>query len=137
MPPVPESSAGVAGYTPGSATPVGPRHGDRPRHEQVEHQYSPFLPLLLLALASVAWPAFQCYQLINEKQTMATVFGNQTRPFDDAGKLRNSLDALARETAQLAGKGNASAKLIVDQLARRGVTINPNASPSAPPQSAK
>jgi hypothetical protein len=112
-------------------------HGERPRREQAEHHYSPFLPLLLLALAGVSWPAFQCYQLVNEKQAMATVFANQTRPFDDAGKLRNSLDALARETALLASKGNASAKLIVDQLARRGVTINPNASPSAPPQSAK
>jgi hypothetical protein len=137
MPPVPESGASAEGSAAGPATPARPPHGERPRHQRVEPHYSPFLPLLLLALAGVSWAGFQCYQLINEKQAMATVFTNQTRPFDDAGKLRNSLDALARETAQLASKGNASAKLIVDQLARRGVTINPNASPSAPPQSAK
>jgi len=86
----------------------------------------------LLAVTAVAWPAFQFYQLFNEKRALATVFGNQTRQFDDSGKLRNSLEGLARETALLAAKGNPSAKLIVDELARRGVTINPNAQPSTP-----
>ena len=91
--------------------------------------YSPFLPLLLLVVAAAAWPAFQCYQLVIEKQALATVSGNQTRQFEDAGKLRTSLDSLARETALLAEKGNPGAKLIIGELARRGVTINPNATP--------
>ncbi len=92
--------------------------------------YSPFLPLLLLVVAAAAWPAFQCYQLVIEKQALATVSGNQTRQFEDAGKLRTSLDSLARETALLAEKGNPGAKLIIGELARRGVTINPNATPA-------
>jgi hypothetical protein len=112
----------------------GAPFGDRGRRD---YGYSPFLPLLLLVIAAVAWPAFQCYQLVNEKQALATVFGNQSRQFDDATKLRNSLDALARETALLADKGNPGAKLIVGELARRGVTINPNASTSAPDKAAK
>jgi hypothetical protein len=102
-----------------------------------EFGYSPFLPVLLLVLVAVAWPAFQCYQLVNEKQALATVMFNQNRQFEDAGKLRGSLDALARETALLADKGNPGAKLIVGELARRGVTINPNATPAAPDKAAK
>jgi hypothetical protein len=102
-----------------------------------EFGYSPFLPLLLLVIAAVAWPAFQCYQLVNEKQALATVHSNQTRQFEDAGKLRTSLDSLARETAILAEKGNPGAKLIVGELARRGVTINPNAPPATPDKAAK
>ena len=94
-----------------------------------ELRYSPFLPLVLVVVAGVAWPAFQCYQLILEKQGLATVYGNQARPYEEAGKLRSSLDALARETAILADKGNPGAKLIIGELARRGVTINPNAPP--------
>jgi hypothetical protein len=97
-----------------------------------EFGYSSFLPLLLLVSAAVAWSAFQCYQLIIEKQALATVYSNQSRPFEDAGKLRNSLDTLARETALLADKGNPGAKLIIGELARRGVTINPNPQPPAP-----
>ena len=93
--------------------------------------YSPFLPLLLLLIAAVVWAAFQCYQLVNEKQGLAAVYANQTRPFEDAGKLRTSLDNLARDTAVLADKGNPGAKLIVGELAKRGVTINPNA-PAVP-----
>ena len=53
-----------------------------------------FLPLLLVVLGVVAWPAFQCYQLVNEKQALTTVFGNQTRSFEEATKLRTSLDGL-------------------------------------------
>ena len=125
LPPTPEHEA-----TP--ATPVSSQHGEHSHHEHGERAYSPFLPLLLLVLAGVAWPTFQCYQLINEKQALATVHTNQNKPFEDSGKLRNSLDAIARDTALLASKGNPSAKLIVDELARRGVTINPSATPPAP-----
>ena len=99
--------------------------------------YSPFLPLLLLVIAAVAWPAFQCYQLVNERQGLATVHDNQTRQFEDAGKLRTSLDSLARETAILADKGNPGAKLIIGELAKRGVTINPNAPPVTADKAAK
>jgi hypothetical protein len=102
-----------------------------------EFGYSPFLPLLLLVAAVVAWPAFQCYQLVNEKQGLATVQANQARQFEDASKLRTSLDSLARETAILADKGNPGAKLIVGELARRGVTINPNAPPVTPDKAPK
>ena len=94
-----------------------------------ELRYSPFLPLRLLVIAGGAWSAFQCYQLVIEKQGLATVYGNQARPYEEAGKLRSSLDALARETAILADKGNPGAKLIIGELAKRGVTINPNAPP--------
>ena len=94
-----------------------------------EFGYSPFLPLLLLVVAAVVWPAFQCYQLVLEKQGLATVYTNQSRQYEDAGKLRAQLDAIARETANLADKGNPGAKLIVGELAKRGVTINPNAAP--------
>ena len=96
-----------------------------------EPGYSPFLPLLLLLIAAVVWPAFQCYQLVNEKQGLATVYANQTQPYENAGKLRALLDNLARETAVLADKGNPGAKMIIGELAKRGVTINPNAPPVA------
>jgi hypothetical protein len=101
-----------------------------------EPGYSPFLPLLLFIIAGVAWSAFQCYQLVIEKQGLATVHNNQTRQYDDATKLRTTLDSLARETAILAEKGNPGAKLIIGELAKRGVTINPNAAPTATPDKA-
>jgi len=121
--------------TPTSA--AGDTGAPTPERGRREFGWSPFLPVLLLAIAVVAWPAFQCYQLVIERQALATVLVNQSRQFEDAGKLRNSLDALARETALLADRGNPGAKLIVGELARRGVTINPNATPATPEKAAK
>jgi hypothetical protein len=51
---------------------------------------------------------------------------------DNAGKLRASLDALAADTQRLADTGNANAALLVAELKKRGITINPNPSPPAP-----
>jgi len=119
---------------PSTARDTGTQYAE---HGRRDFGYSPFLPLLLLVVGAVAWPAFQCYQLWNEKQALATVQSNQNRPFEDAGKVRGSLDALARETALLADKGNPGAKLIVGELARRGVTINPNATSGTADKAAK
>lgn len=92
-----------------------------------ERRFSPFLPLLLALLAVFLWSGFQCYQLFGERQSLLTAHANQQRMLDESTKLRGSLDALARETAVLADQGNAGARLIVDELRKRGVTINPNA----------
>lgn len=92
-------------------------------------RFSPFLPLLLVVLAVFLWSGFQCYQLFGERQSLIATHGNQQRALDESAKVRGSLDALARETAVLADRGNASARLIVDELRKRGVTINPNAQP--------
>jgi hypothetical protein len=44
-----------------------------------------------------------------------------------AEKVRSTLDRLALETQKLADAGNPSARIVVDELRRRGVTINPPA----------
>jgi hypothetical protein len=55
---------------------------------------------------------------------------------DNAGKLRASLDALAVDTQRLAEAGNPSAKLLVDELRKRGITINPAAPTTSPSKTA-
>lgn len=117
---------------------------DVPRLAQADRQgggsdagYSPFVPLLLVTFVAVVWAAFQCYQLVNEKDALATVFGNQIRQHENATKLRTSLDTIARETKLLAEQGNGGAKLIVDELARRGVSISTTPPPSAAGKDAK
>jgi hypothetical protein len=120
--------------SPSSTGGPGAPFGERARRDA---GYSPFLPLLLVVVTAVAWPAFQCYQLASERDVLAKLYANQTRQYEEATKLRNSLDALARETALLADRGNPGAKLIVGELARRGVTINPNASVGTPDKAAK
>jgi len=92
-----------------------------------------FIPMLLLTLAVGCWSGFQTLQLLKERDNMRATLAAQEKAVQDSKKLRDALDAVARDTAQLADGGNENAKLIVDELRKRGVTINPNApSPAAP-----
>ena len=52
-----------------------------------------------------------------------------------AVKMRAQLDGIAKSTAELAAKGNVNAGTIVQELAKRGITINlsaPTPATSAP-----
>jgi hypothetical protein len=99
------------------------RNASLTRRERRER--SPFIPFLILALAVTGWAAFQMTQLLRERDSLETARSNQERPMENSKKLRDQLDGLARETQLLANKGNAGARLIVDELKKRGITINP------------
>lgn len=94
--------------------------------------YNPFVPLLILFLTAAVWSGFQAYQLRQEHVALTTTRGNQEAPLQQAQRVRQNLDALAAQTKRLADAGNANARLVVDELARRGVTINPAQAASAP-----
>lgn len=91
---------------------------------------SAFVPVLLLALAVVGWAGFQTVQLVRERQQLTLLHQSQSAQVDAATKLRASLDTMASATARLADSGNVNAKLLVDELRKRGVTINPSAAPA-------
>ncbi len=55
----------------------------------------------------------------------------QQQTVDNAGKLRTSLDGLAADTQRLADRGNPNAALLVTELKKRGITINPQAGAAA------
>lgn len=102
----------------GAGAPRGPRR----------HIYSPFIPVVVLATAFVAWLGFQCWQLVAEHRQLRQARAQLEAPFESSTKLRASLDTLAATTAKLAEQGNANARVIVDELRKRGVTINPDGS---------
>jgi hypothetical protein len=92
-----------------------------------------FLPLLLLSVALAGWFGFQTVQLVKERSLLNQAQASQEVQVQQSIKVRSALDALARDTAQLAERGNANAKLLVEELRKRDITINPNVPP--PPQS--
>ena len=91
---------------------------------------NPFLPLLLLSLALTAWLAFQTAQLLRERSQYAAVRTAQELQVEAATKLRASLDALASETQRFSDAGNPSARLLIDELRKRGITVNAAAAAS-------
>jgi hypothetical protein len=97
--------------------------------------FSAFLPLLLVTLALASWMGFQTFQLTRERGDLARLRAAQETPLQQSTRVRAQVDSLARKTAELAAQGNAGAQTIVQELARRGVTIDPSApaAPAAPP----
>ena len=104
----------------------------RTRSEAAPAAYrSAFLPLLLAGLALLGWLAFQAQQLYMERQLLQTAYASQQQTVDNAGKLRASLDVLAADTQRLADSGNPNARALVEELKKRGVTINSASTPPA------
>lgn len=92
-----------------------------------------FLPLLLLSLAIVSWFAFQSYQLLREREQLASVTVAQQTQVDAAAKVRAAVDALAASTQRLANEGNPNARVVIEELRKRGITVNPNPVPTPAP----
>jgi|ABSR01.1.fsa_nt_gi hypothetical protein len=101
-------------------------------HAQDEGGRALFLPVLLLTITSLGWFMFQATQLLAERNTLRQSREAQQAQVQQSQQLRDSLDGLARDTARLAERGNPNAKLVVDELRKRGVTINPEAPPASP-----
>lgn len=97
-------------------------------------QHSAFVPLVLGGVALLGSMAFQSYQLLGDRQALQAAHAGQQQTVDNAGKLRASLDALAADTQRMADAGNTSARLLVEELKKRGVTINAAAAGAAAPR---
>ena len=109
-------------------------HHRRSRSRRVEaaRDRSPFVPLLILLLTTVAWSSFQLFQLAGETRQLEASKGGQDAALQQAQRVRQALDTLATETRKLAEGGNANARLILEELRKRGITIGP---PAAAPGS--
>ncbi len=109
-------------------------HGDPARGSQAGERttFSAFVPVLVIALAVVLWLAFQTVQLVREQQQLEAAQASLEPQHQAATKLRASLDDVATATAKLANAGNANARVIVEQLRSRGVTISPAAAAKPP-----
>ena len=86
------------------------------------------LAIGLLAIAVVAALGFQTFQLVRERNALQGVWANQEPTIQQATKVRTQLDAISTRVLELAQQGNPGATTIVEELAKRGITINPSAS---------
>jgi hypothetical protein len=91
-----------------------------------------FLPMALASLALLGWIGFQSFQLFKERDALQAAYASQQQTVENAAKLRASLDALAADTQRMADGGNVNAKLLVDELRKRGITISTTANSTSP-----
>ena len=95
-------------------------------------RYGVYLPLLLTLIGIVSWLVFQTSQLVIEHGALLQLRANQVSTLHTMQKMRKQLETLSVGAAKLAQQGNPNAKLIVDDLHRKGITINPPPMNTAP-----
>jgi hypothetical protein len=113
----------------GERPPIGPLRGDPVIVES--SQRSAFVPLLILALSLLGWFVFQAMQVQADRDVIQTAVAGQNRQIEESKKLRTAFETLYRGTQQLADGGNANARLVVDELKKRGLAIT-GTPPAAP-----
>jgi len=99
---------------------------DEPESPPEQRYSDPWRAVALLTLAFVAWLSFQTFQQIRERGALQAVRTTQEAAIGHAQKVRGQFETITRGTLELAQQGNAGAALIIEELARRGVTIKPN-----------
>jgi type II secretory pathway pseudopilin PulG len=109
--------------------------GDEPGSLPEQVRSDTWAAVALLTIAVVAWLSFQTVQQIRERSALQNVRTAQEAALERAQRIRAQFDTITKKTLELAQQGNAGATLIVEELARRGVTITPSSSagPLPPP----
>jgi len=89
--------------------------------------YSPFVPLLVMALTMLVMVTFQTIQISKDREVLTTVKTNQEAAVIESQKVRLQFESIAENTGQLAANGNKNAQAIMEQLRKQGITVNLNA----------
>jgi hypothetical protein len=87
------------------------------------------MPFLILIIAILIEAYAHGSSTLVQWDALVAIHKNQEAQIQASTKIRGQLDALARETAILAKNGNANAKVVVDELQKRGISIDVNATP--------
>ena len=86
------------------------------------------LPLMLTLIGLVVWFGFQTLHLAFERSNLTAVRSSQEAAIEESQKLRAQFESLISKTTELANKGHAGAKMVLDELQKRAM---PAAKPEA------
>jgi hypothetical protein len=95
-------------------------------------QRSPFVPMLLLATTVLGATAFQTLLLFTGRGALVKAITAQDPQMEQSKKVRTALESIATRTARVAKAGNANATVIVEELRKRGISINADSPGPAP-----
>jgi len=87
------------------------------------------LPFILTLAALLIYFGFQTVQLLGERSNMILVKSNQDAAIQEAQKVQAQFKNLVDKTSELADQGHAGAKMVMEELLKRGVSSAPQAMP--------
>ena len=79
------------------------------------------LPFILTLTALIIYFVFQTLQLVIERSNLTMVKSNQEGAIQEAQKLQTQFKTLVGKTGELAAQGHAGAKMVMEELLKRGV----------------
>jgi hypothetical protein len=95
------------------------------------------IALTLTLVSLVLWFGFQAFQLVRDRSSLQVVKANQETAMQESEKIRTQFQTLMTKTAELANKGHAGAKMVIDELQKRGLGVGaaPEEKPPEKPDS--
>jgi hypothetical protein len=85
------------------------------------------VPVGLVVASIFLMVLFQTVQLVREEGALTQLKLSQESTVQESVKLRQQLETLAGNTAQLARDGDTAARSVVDDMRRQGVNLSPPA----------
>ena len=81
------------------------------------------IALTLTLVSLILWFGFQAFQLVRDRGSLQVVKANQETAMQESEKIRTQFQTLMTKTAELANQGHAGAKMVIDELQKRGVGV--------------
>jgi hypothetical protein len=95
------------------------------------------LPLVITLVALVIYFGFQTFSLLGERGNLGQVKTSQENALQEAQKIQSQFRTLVTKTGELAEKGHAGAKMVMDGLQRQGMGMaGPGPATSPAPEKA-
>jgi len=88
------------------------------------------VPVVIGLLALAGFQGFQTVELWSARNALTTALQEQQGPIATGQNVRRQINQLAAQTAELAQKGDADAKAIADEFAKRGLVFVPRKTPA-------
>jgi len=92
------------------------------------------LPLIMTLAALLIYFAFQSLQLWVERSNLSMVKSNQDATLQEAQKVQSQFKILITKTNELAEKGHAGARMVMEGLQRQGFGAAPESAPAKQPE---
>jgi hypothetical protein len=84
-------------------------------------------PFIITLVALMIYFAFQTLQLAVERNNLGLVKANQNAAIQEAQKVQAQFKTLVTKTGELAAQGHAGAKMVMEELQKRGLGAAPEA----------
>ena len=88
------------------------------------------LAVSITLVALLLWFGFQLLQQVRERSNLSAVKTNQESAIQESEKIRLQFQGLMTKTVELANQGHAGAKMVVDELQKRGIGVPSPAKPA-------